>query len=160
LDYFLARYYSSTQGRFTSPDLIFADQHESDPQSWNLYTYVGNSPTAYTDPFGLWKKVDCDNGGDCWQAEEGDTWESSAEDTRFGGNPAETGAFLRAYFRDQAIVPGVTTVDVSLFLSWKQSLDFKQSTRIRLSVPIEVDFGGGWRAPQRRQSSGKNWSHF
>jgi hypothetical protein len=96
-----------------------------------------------SDPFGLWKKVDCDNGGDCWQAEEGDTWESLAEDARFGGNPAETGAFLRAYFRDQAIVPGVTTVDVSLFLSWKQSLDFKQSTRIRLSVPIEVDFGGG-----------------
>jgi uncharacterized protein RhaS with RHS repeats len=36
LDYFGARYYSGAQGRFTSPDEPFADQDESDPQSWNL----------------------------------------------------------------------------------------------------------------------------
>jgi hypothetical protein len=34
LDYFGARYYSGAQGRFTSPDKPFADQHLSDPQSW------------------------------------------------------------------------------------------------------------------------------
>jgi RHS repeat-associated protein len=71
LDYFKARYYSSTQGRFTSPDVPFADQWEEDPQSWNLYTYVGNNPTNTTDPSGLWKKVECDNGGQCWQAVDG-----------------------------------------------------------------------------------------
>jgi RHS repeat-associated protein len=54
LDYFLARYYSSTQGRFTSPDPIFiSDQQASSPQLWNLYNYAGNNPLAYTDPTGM-----------------------------------------------------------------------------------------------------------
>ncbi len=52
LDYFIARYYSGGQGRFTSPDLPFADQHVEDPQSWNLYSYVRNNPLRYTDPTG------------------------------------------------------------------------------------------------------------
>jgi RHS repeat-associated protein len=38
LDYFGARYYGSALGRFSSPDEVFADQDEHDPQSWNLYT--------------------------------------------------------------------------------------------------------------------------
>ncbi len=143
LDYFLKRYYSNVQGRFTSPDVVFADQWEAEPQSWNLYTYVGNSPTNTIDPFGLWKKVDCNNGGNCWEAEEDDTWASLAIDAGLGGLPAETGAYLEAYFQYLAIVPGVTVVDVSLFLAWKQDLDAKQDLRIRFSVPIEVDFGGG-----------------
>jgi RHS repeat-associated protein len=44
LDNFGARFYSSTQGRFTSPDQPFMDQEEGDPQSWNLYSYVRNNP--------------------------------------------------------------------------------------------------------------------
>lgn len=57
LDYFGARYFSGAQGRFTSPDLPFADQHPQDPQSWNLYTYVRNNPLIMIDPKGrdaLW----------------------------------------------------------------------------------------------------------
>lgn len=57
LDYFGARYYSSTQGRFTSPDEPFNDQWEHDPQSWNLYTYVRNNPLQYIDPTGEAKWV-------------------------------------------------------------------------------------------------------
>src|SRR5262245_21016132 len=53
LDYFGARYLASVQGRFTSPDIPFADQYERDPQSWNLYTYVRNNPIRYIDPLGL-----------------------------------------------------------------------------------------------------------
>jgi RHS repeat-associated protein len=54
LDYFLARYYSSTQGRFTSPDPIFiSDWQTANPQLWNLYNYVGNNPLAYVDPTGM-----------------------------------------------------------------------------------------------------------
>ena len=71
LDYFLARYYSSAQGRFTSPDeskggglfdpltglsaetigpLPYADI--SDPQTLNKYAYVRNNPLRYVDPTG------------------------------------------------------------------------------------------------------------
>ena len=54
LDYFLARYYSSAQGRFTSPDpIILSDKQIVSPQTWNLYNYAGNNPLAYTDPTGM-----------------------------------------------------------------------------------------------------------
>ena len=52
LDYFGARYLSSPMGRFTSADAPFADQHVGDPQSWNLFSYVGNNPLRYVDPTG------------------------------------------------------------------------------------------------------------
>jgi len=52
LDYFGARYFSSAQGRFTSPDKPLADQSAGDPQSWNLYSYVRNNPLRFTDPTG------------------------------------------------------------------------------------------------------------
>jgi RHS repeat-associated protein len=52
LDYFRARYYASTQGRFTSPDQPFVDQYGSNPQSWNLYSYVRNNPLRLVDPTG------------------------------------------------------------------------------------------------------------
>ncbi|MEW5980611.1 MAG: DUF922 domain-containing protein, partial [Acidobacteriota bacterium] len=49
LDYFGARYFSGAQGRFTSPDKPFADQHEYDPESWNLYSYARNNPLRFID---------------------------------------------------------------------------------------------------------------
>ena len=70
LDYFLARYYSSIQGRFTSPDEFtggpdelfdFVDDAASnpifyaeleDPQSLNKYQYTYNNPLRYIDPDG------------------------------------------------------------------------------------------------------------
>jgi RHS repeat-associated protein len=50
LDYFTARYYSSAQGRFTSPDLFggFALA----PQMLNLYAYTHNNPLNFVDPSG------------------------------------------------------------------------------------------------------------
>jgi RHS repeat-associated protein len=57
LDYFGARYYTSTLGRFTSPDssgrpvaLPYASL--SNPQSLNLYSYVENNPAGSVDPDG------------------------------------------------------------------------------------------------------------
>ena len=49
LDFFGARYMSSAQGRFTSPDAPFADQRSVDPQSWNLYAYGRNNPLRFVD---------------------------------------------------------------------------------------------------------------
>jgi RHS repeat-associated protein len=55
LDYFLARYYSGAQGRFTSPD--WSEKPSpipyvvlTDPQTLNLYAYVPNNPLAKIDP--------------------------------------------------------------------------------------------------------------
>jgi RHS repeat-associated protein len=50
-DYFEARYYASSMGRFLSPD-DGTDQHPDNPQSWNLYTYGRNNPLVFTDPTG------------------------------------------------------------------------------------------------------------
>jgi RHS repeat-associated protein len=70
LDYFLARYYSSTQGRFTSPDEFIGGPGElysfavdasanptfytdlRNPQSLNKYQYSYNNPLRWVDPDG------------------------------------------------------------------------------------------------------------
>jgi RHS repeat-associated protein len=52
LDFFGARYFTSTQGRLTSPDEFWKDSQVGDPQSWNKYTYVRNNPLKYIDPEG------------------------------------------------------------------------------------------------------------
>ena len=52
LDNFGARYDSSNLGRWTSPDLPFADQNPDNPQSWNLYGYVRNNPLNSIDTNG------------------------------------------------------------------------------------------------------------
>jgi RHS repeat-associated protein len=71
-DYFLARYYGSSMGRFLSPDpsgLYYANP--GNPQSFNLYAYVLNNPLINVDPTGLDCVTDEGNGqvryntGDC-----------------------------------------------------------------------------------------------
>ena len=56
LDYFINRYYSSAQGRFTSPDPLLASGRVARPQSWNRYAYVLNNPLRLVDPNGLIEK--------------------------------------------------------------------------------------------------------
>lgn len=51
LDYFGARHYGSSLGRFMVPD-DGSDQDAADPQSWNLYGYVRNNPLTNVDPDG------------------------------------------------------------------------------------------------------------
>ncbi len=54
LDYFAARYYSSTSGRFISPDWSAKEEAVpyaklNNPQTLNLYAYVGNNPLTSID---------------------------------------------------------------------------------------------------------------
>jgi RHS repeat-associated protein len=55
-DYFGARYYCATMGRWMSPDWSF-DPRSFDignPQSLNRYAYVHNRPLVFSDSNGLW----------------------------------------------------------------------------------------------------------
>jgi RHS repeat-associated protein len=72
-DYFEARYYSSAMGRFMSPDWSAKVQPVpyaklGDPQSLNLYAYVGNNPMIH---------IDAD--GHCWPQ-----WLCNAAQAAFG----------------------------------------------------------------------------
>ncbi|HXQ32937.1 MAG TPA: RHS repeat-associated core domain-containing protein, partial [Anaerolineales bacterium] len=51
LDYFGARYYASTYGRFTGVDNPGFSKG-TDPQTWNLYAYTANNPLRRIDPDG------------------------------------------------------------------------------------------------------------
>ncbi len=72
LDYFGARYYGSNMGRWLSPDwaenataVPYADF--GNPQSLNLYSYVGNNPLATADADGhCWPPSACADVVDSW----------------------------------------------------------------------------------------------
>jgi RHS repeat-associated protein len=53
LDYFGARYYASTQGRFTSTDPLLSTGYPGSPQTWNRYSYTLNNPLRLIDPTGM-----------------------------------------------------------------------------------------------------------
>lgn len=53
LDYAQNRYYSSTLGRFITPDPYEKSAHPTNPNSWNRYAFVNNDPINRVDPNGL-----------------------------------------------------------------------------------------------------------
>ena len=60
LDFAQARYYNSTHGRYTSIDPLTASASIRNPQTFNRYSYVLNSPYKFTDPLGLLPMRDYD----------------------------------------------------------------------------------------------------
>jgi len=92
-DYFGARYYGSSMGRFTSPDEAFANFDQKDPQSFNMYSYVENKPLSATDPDGHDVHV-CIQGGQCFDATD-DQWkalqQSAPSNVTFQLTPLGTG---------------------------------------------------------------------
>jgi RHS repeat-associated protein len=53
LEYAQARYFNAQHGRFTSPDPLMASASIRNPQTFNRYSYVTNSPYKFVDPLGL-----------------------------------------------------------------------------------------------------------
>ncbi|MBK7706072.1 MAG: RHS repeat-associated core domain-containing protein [Acidobacteria bacterium] len=53
LDFAEARMYENRHGRFTAVDPLLASGKNANPQTFNRYTYVLNSPLVNTDPTGL-----------------------------------------------------------------------------------------------------------
>jgi len=88
LYYYRARMYSPEIGRFLQPDPIGYDD------GLNMYTYVGNNPLSWTDPFGLckgdrgfWRKLwEGDYFGTQYGASSTDIWAARAvaSDTWYG----------------------------------------------------------------------------
>jgi RHS repeat-associated protein len=53
LEFAQARYYNPMHGRFTSVDPLTASATIRNPQTFNRYSYVENSPISFKDPTGL-----------------------------------------------------------------------------------------------------------
>jgi RHS repeat-associated protein len=88
LDYFGARYYASSMGRFMSPD--WSDENDpvpyadfSNPQSLNLYSYAYNNPLRSADADG---HVTCDP----------DTWDDSTNTLTAGACHYDFGDFMNS----------------------------------------------------------------
>jgi RHS repeat-associated protein len=106
LDYFGARYYASSQGRFTCPDPVLSSGRIPQPQSWNRYSYVLNRPLSLVDPDGL------DWGYATWQ-EDGRTVE---EYRYFDGKIGKRGRFFkgngRTYHAVRALAKGGSSLEI------------------------------------------------
>jgi RHS repeat-associated protein len=116
-DYFGARYFGSGVGRFTSPD-DGTDQIPTNPQSWNLYSYVWNNPMTHTDSDGHSVNV-CDNSGQCnivsnddyKAAQQSDSYNSAPSLDAVGSSGNGAGQFSPvAIFGDGGIVGSATYV--------------------------------------------------
>lgn len=70
LDFAEARYFSSTQGRFTSHDPESEEEATRTPQSWNGYSYVINNPLKLKDPDGRKYKICSPDGKECHSVDD------------------------------------------------------------------------------------------
>lgn len=100
-DYFGARYYASSMGRFMSPDpsqLALADP--TNPQTFNLCTYAVNNPLKFVDPTGLWHCV--------WNSATGDQDDKPEDGGASEGDCADQGGAWTIDDGDQTPTPVAT----------------------------------------------------
>lgn len=118
-DYFGARYYASTMGRFLSPDWSAKAEPVpyaklDDPQSLNLYAYVRNNPLSRVDPDG---HVTCSGSKEsCAQIKLGYDLAKAAQQ-KLGANSTEGKAigkvlaFYGAWGKDNGVHISAATLD-------------------------------------------------
>jgi RHS repeat-associated protein len=87
-DYFPARYYASSMGRFMSPDPYNGSYDTSNPQSMNRYVYAMNNPLSYVDPSG---KAPC-----TYTDEDGLTCPEWEYDASYSGPPPSPSDFQKS----------------------------------------------------------------
>ena len=155
LDYFGARYFAGAQGRLTSPDAPFNDQHPEDPQSWNLYTYARNNPLLYVDPSGAYV---CSANTDCDAVEKGRLDAQADADKlkkQYGADSTQYKDAHRAISAvgTQGIDNGMTITAGAVGKSWGQTdvgsnvgpitSDNKNGQNIQVTLSPDVIAGGG-----------------
>jgi len=104
LDFAQARYYNSTHGRYTSVDPLTASATIRNPQTFNRYSYVLNSPYKYTDPSGLIPETTAACGSRC--PNSGGYVDGSA----FRGRDASFDSLFSAL----ALAPYITSVEEAI----------------------------------------------
>jgi len=107
LDYFINRYHSPIQGRFTGVDPENAGTDLSNPQSWNGYSYAQNNPLLYVDPDGLDVEVFW-NGSSKWYSDS--EFEKLKHELRKQGFGVKNGKIYAPVFDDDGNMVGRRTI--------------------------------------------------
>jgi RHS repeat-associated protein len=150
LDYFGARYYSSAQGRFTSPDPVerlMLDQKKqalfiTNPQRWDKYVYVLNNPLRNVDPDGLaevpvWEKLSKELQEDLAKRFGGVKNAQDVWNNQFDGTKRQQVLNLRAALIDKRVWGNVTSI---AFLQ----VNTERNTFSENRVTATVDNKNGW----------------
>ena len=119
LDYFGARYYSSVQGRFLTPDWSATPEavpygHFENPQSLNLYAYVHNSPITDVDVDGHWTEANSGGLGNTSSGTENSGGQGACMETSCGGSTNTSAQEKSASFKVEKNVVNETTKDKSV----------------------------------------------
>jgi RHS repeat-associated protein len=135
LDYFGARYYSSSMGRMMSPDPAGVRAVKlANPQTWNWYAYVQNNPLRFTDPTGMYTCADDHN--KC--ATDKDKAFETSRQNDLGSKDKGVAAAAKAYgdpTKDNHVSVGFTDAkngDTSLSVSVKSGV---VSSQINVLIP-------------------------
>jgi RHS repeat-associated protein len=111
-DYFGARYYASSMGRWMSPDWSAKVEPVpysklDDPQTLNLYAYVGNNPLTRVDPDGHTEPIrfGCSEGQKDCNTDQQKAQQQNGQATTSSSTPSDP--IVNALQKD---VPGVATV--------------------------------------------------
>jgi RHS repeat-associated protein len=118
LDFAEARMYENRYGRFTAIDPLLASGKSADPQTFNRYVYVKNSPLIMTDPSGLvgdyfsysgaWLGTDGKEDGRVYFARLIEDRGAEVDLSRSSIRPTTIDEVLRAQDRSSTITPGTS----------------------------------------------------